>query len=202
MAWMAKYAATYGAFLLAALAVLDYFWVGIENFFEPFTFAYGQSAGSNNLVSGTRFFCPNGGIVSCPWQWLINEVPIPVNVFAFKLTFAMNPAILFFAIPAIVYSAYRYQRGSLFGLFNIAWFLVTYLPYYPYAIHGNAATYIFYLILTVPSICSAIAYAIVDRRMPTALILVYFGAVLLFFYLAILSTIPNYWNRNLRIRHS
>jgi dolichyl-phosphate-mannose-protein mannosyltransferase len=173
--WISKYAATYASSLLLTLAVLDYFWVGYGDFFRPFVLA--QQSIEPHEVS-----CPSG-IISCPWQWLINQIPIHFSILSFKLTFAMNPAILFFAVPAIIYSTYRYIRGrSLFGLFNVVWFLVTYLPYYPPAILSHTATYIFYFVLAMPSVCAAVAYVIVDRRVPRPLIFAYFVIVLFFFF--------------------
>jgi dolichyl-phosphate-mannose-protein mannosyltransferase len=177
--WMGKYVATYVSFFLLALAVLDYFYVGSANILRPFTFAYAQAVLRPIPVS-----CPRGDFISCPWQWLINQVPIGFSVFSFDLKFAMNPEILFFAVPAILYSAYRYLRGrSLFGLFNVVWFLVTYLPYFPPAIFTHTQTFIFYFVLTMPAVCGAIAYAIVDNRLPRVVILAYLYAVLVYFFL-------------------
>ncbi len=177
--WIGKYFAVCLFSFLLILAVLDYFWVGLGNFFQPFSFFYAES-----VLRTVPAACPRGPIISCPWQWLINQVPIEFSWFSFDLKFAMNPEILFFALPAIAYSAYRYLRGrSIFGLFNVVWFLVTYLPYYPSVIFTHTQTFIFYFLLTMPSVCAAIAYAIVDRRFPRLVILTYLYVVLIFFFL-------------------
>jgi dolichyl-phosphate-mannose--protein O-mannosyl transferase len=147
------------------------------------------------------------GIESYPWQWLLNQVEIPylkvdVNVYSNETiikTFtsihfsgAMNPAIIYLCIPAIVYSAYSfYEKKEDITLFSIIWFTATYLPFYPMALILHRIMYIFYFLNTVPSVCIAIAYLFLDQKPPLIVILIYSIAVILgFAFLFPFKTIP------------
>jgi len=180
--WCVTYAATYLLSFSLGLAALDYFWVGYGAFFGPFHRV--------SVPLGSHTSCQAVFYSSCPWQWLINQVPIRYGFglsVGSVITFAMNPAILALAIPAIAYSSYSFLRKqNLFSLFNMVWFAVTYLPYYPFAIYWQAPTYIFYFLLAVPPLCAAIAFAIVDLRFPRTIVLAYLALVILLF----LSTFP------------
>jgi dolichyl-phosphate-mannose-protein mannosyltransferase len=177
--WLGKYWAVYASSFLLTLLVLDYFWVGLGNLLIPLTPVRYLLLASYYSTSSCRV----GLIGSCPWQWLIDQLPIQLSISWFNLTLAMNPAILLFAIPAISYSGYAYvRRNSDRGLFSLVWFAATYLPYFPVAFFGNRATFIYYFLLTMPSVCAAVAYAIADGKVPRPLILVYLCIVLFFFF--------------------
>lgn len=188
--WFEKYVATFVISFLGILAVLDRFWGGYSNPLNHIQFILSYSAG---LVST----CPNG-IISCPWQWLLNQVQIPylvVNVSvsagnatrsftSVSFTGAMNPAILYLTIPAMLYAGYSYyQRKSDLTLFSIVWFAVAYLTYFPLVIIGHRVTYLFYFLLPLPAVCAAIAHMIADQNPPKVVLAFYMIVVLISFYL-------------------
>lgn len=188
--WFEKYIAVYAISLLLLLTIFDRLWVGYDSALPHLQYILNYSSA---LVSS----CPNG-IISCPWQWLINQVQIPYLVVNVKVTMndvtnefnsitfwgAMNPSILYLTLPAIAYSAYTYlkQKNDL-ALLSIIWFVVTYLPYYPAVLMGNRVTYLFYFLPTIPAVCASIAYMIADQNPPKLVVLFYLGVVLVSFYL-------------------
>lgn len=189
-AWFEKYAGVYVASFLIILTVLDRLWVGYSNPFAHIQFILNYSS---SLVSS----CPNG-IISCPWEWLINQVQIPYLTVNVEVTSgsvtkkfdsiaflgAMNPAILYLTIPAMLYVAYDcYTKKGDFSLFTLIWFAVTYLPYYPAAIIGHRVTYLFYFLMTMPAVCAGVAYMIADQNPPKLVVLLYLAVVAVSFYL-------------------
>jgi dolichyl-phosphate-mannose-protein mannosyltransferase len=196
--WFEKYFAVFLGSFLVLLTIMDRWWVGYSNPFEHIQFILSYSS---NLVSQ----CPNG-IISCPWQWLLNQVQIPyliVNVQvssgsgtssykAVSFLGAMNPAILYLTIPSMLYATYSYyQKRSDLTLLSIVWFAVTYLPYYPATIIDQRVTYLFYLLAAVPAISAAIAHMIMDQSPPKLVVLFYLGVVLVaFFFMFPFKVIP------------
>ncbi len=189
--WLEKFGIAYVACFMISLTILDRFWGGYENPFEHLSFIYSYTLALSRPVLM--------GIESYPWQWLINEVKIPYltveeSVYAdhtlvstyVSVAFvgAMNPFILFFTIPSIAYMAYLYGRKKdNSSLFVIAWFTCTYLPFYPMWIIGHRISYIFYFLNTIPSVCAAVTFLILDQRPPKILIGVYLIAVIVSFIL-------------------
>ncbi len=188
--WLEKYAVVYVAVGILGLALMDQFWVATPNFWEHVQYIYRYT------FSLTRP-CPSA-IESCPWQWLINQVEIPylsvsVNVIAdgkvtqtfTKMLFlgAMNPAILFLALPAMAYEVYLYTKGMAgqFSLFVVAWFAITYLPFYPMSLFAHRIMYIHYFLDTMPAVCAAIGHASIQARIPRIYVFGYLGLVLYFF---------------------
>jgi tetrahydromethanopterin S-methyltransferase subunit E len=95
----------------------------------------------------------------------------------------MNPAVIFMAIPAMFYTAYSYyETRSEFALFILAWFSMTYFPFYPAALIGHRIMYIFYFLNTVPAVAASIAYMIVKESPPKFIVAIYVGAVIAAFY--------------------
>ena len=189
-AWFEKYTATFAATFLLILTVLDRLWVGYSNPLDHIQFILNYSS---SLVSS----CPNG-IISCPWQWLINQVTIPYLTVNVEVTSgsvtkkfdsisfmgAMNPAILYLTIPAMLYLAYdAYAKKGDFSLFTLIWFAITYLPYYPATIIGHRVTYLFYFLMTMPAVCAGVAYMIADQNPPKLVVLFYLIVVAVSFYL-------------------
>jgi dolichyl-phosphate-mannose-protein mannosyltransferase len=187
--WFEKYFVVYAVSFFALLWIMDYFWVGYSNPLDHIKYILTYSA---NLTSQ----CPNG-IISCPWQWLANQVTIPylvVNVSvssgsttsshtSVSFLGAMNPAILYLTIPAMLYAAYSYLKGrSDLTLLSIVWFAVTYLPYYPAVIIDQRVTYLFYLLAAVPAICAALAHMIAEQSPPKWVVVLYLGVVVVAFY--------------------
>ncbi len=188
--WFEKYRLIYAASFLLMLTVLDRFWVG---FFNPLIQLQYILNYSTALVSK----CPSG-IISCPWQWLLNQIQIPYLIVSVEVTTgglksnydsiafwgAMNPAILYLTIPAILYSAYSYhQKKTDLTLLALVWFMVTYAPYYPAVIFLQRVTYLFYFLATVPAVCAAVAHMMADQNPPRLVVLFYLGVVLVSFYM-------------------
>jgi hypothetical protein len=189
--WFERYIAVYAVSFILLLTILDRIWVGYDSALPHLQYILNYSSA---LVSS----CPNG-IISCPWQWLINQVQIPYLIVSVKVTTdsvtkefnsvtfwgAMNPSILYLTIPAIAYSGYAYlkQNRNDLALLSLIWFLVTYIPYYPAVLFGNRVTYLFYFLPTIPSVCIAISYMIADQNPPKLVVLFYLGVVLVSFYL-------------------
>lgn len=186
--WFEKYLAVYAVTFFALLTIMDRLWVG---YLWPWTHIIDMLNYSAALVSQ----CPNG-IISCPWQWLINQVQIPYLVISVQTTAgnvvtkynsvafwgAMNPAILYLTIPSIFYAGYSYhQKKSDLTLLALVLFAVTYLPYYPAVIFGQRVTYLFYFLATVPAICAATSHLIADQNPPKLVVLIYLSVVLLSF---------------------
>ena len=186
--WFEKYTLTYLVCFFLLLTIMDRYWVGYSNPFDHIKYMLDYSAA---LTSA----CPNG-IISCPWQWLLNQITIPylkvnvsqssggVNSSYVSVSFegAMNPAISFLTIPSLLYCAYNYmQRRDDLSLVSIAMFAVTYLTFYPAAIFGERVTYLFYFLAAVPAICAAIAYMIADTKLPKLVVIFYLAVVLYIF---------------------
>ena len=187
LGWLEKYALTYVASVIMLLTVFDWIWVGYRNPLDHFSYMYTYY---NSLTRQTP-----SGIESYPWQWLVNEVVIPyltVNVdvrtdgklissrpvIAFQG--AINPFIIFLAIPTIAYCAYTtYKKAEQTGMFAMIWFIISYLPFYPMSIISHRIMYLFYFLPTLPSVCLAIAYVFQDRRTDRVVSLTYLFAVLL-----------------------
>jgi predicted membrane-bound dolichyl-phosphate-mannose-protein mannosyltransferase len=187
--WFEKYLIVYVASFLIILAVLDVQWVGFSNPVDHIRFILDYSS---RLTST----CPSG-IISCPWQWLINQIPIPyltvnVDVTSGNVTRsfqsiafvgAMNPAILFLTIPAMLYLAYDcYKKKGDYSLFILIWFSITYLPYYPAVLAAQRVTYLFYFLMTMPAVCAGVAYMISEQNPPKLVVLFYLAVVVVSFY--------------------
>lgn len=188
-----KYAIVYLGSFIALLGLLDFFWGGYKNPFEHISHIYTYTF----ALRAPDVRAPNE-IWSYPWEWLLNEVKIhyaTVNVSVYadqtlartyaSVDFlgAMNPVILFLTIPTVVYSAYSYRRTrSEFALFTLAWFSMTYLPFFPAAIFGHRIMYIFYFLNTVPAIAASIANMLVEQSPPKVITIIYIGAVVGAFY--------------------
>src|SRR5208337_3983394 len=114
--WFEKYIAVYVISFLVLLTIMDRIWVGYDSALPHLQYILNYSSA---LVST----CPSG-IISCPWQWLVNQVQIPYLVVNVKVTSgavttqsnsiyfvgAMNPSILYLTLFAIAYSGYSYLR--------------------------------------------------------------------------------------------
>ena len=189
-----KYAIVYLASFIGLMALLDFFWAGYKNPFEHLSYIYTYSFG----LRAPDVRQPND-IWSYPWEWLVDQVKIhyaSVNVTVFadhnvartypSVDFigAMNPTIVFLAIPAMAYNVYRYyETKSEFALFMLAWFSMTYLPFIPAAVFGHRIMYIFYFLNTIPAVAASVASMIIDQAPPRLIVAFYLGAVIVGFYL-------------------
>ena len=189
-----KYAVVYLVSFIALMAVLDFFWAGYKNPFEHLSHIY-----SYTFALRAPDVRKPTDIWSYPWEWLMDQVKIhyaTVNVSVFadhnvartypSVDFigAMNPTIVFLTIPAMAYNVYRYyETRSEFSLFMLAWFAMTYLPYFPAAIFGHRIMYIFYFLNTVPAVAASVAGMIVDQKPPRIVVVFYVAAVVIGFYM-------------------
>jgi len=189
-----KYAIVYLVSFMGLMAVLDYFWSGYKNPFEHLSHIYSYTF----ALRAPDVHGPND-IWSYPWDWLLDQVKIhyaTVNVTVYSdhdvaRTFpsvdfvgAMNPTIVFLTIPAMLYNVYRYYESrSDFALFMLAWFSMTYLPFFPAAIFGHRIMYIFYFLNTLPAVATSVAGMIVDQAPPRIVVIFYIAAVIGAFYM-------------------
>ncbi len=188
--WLERFTIVYVVAGLVLLTLMDRLWVGYSNPFDHMTFIYQYTRGLTRAVPE--------GIESYPWQWLLNEVEIPylavnVNVYqdsqlvgtypATVFTGAMNPLIIYMAIPATVYAAYSfYEDRTQYTLFTVVFFALTYLPFYPMSIIGHRIMYIFYFLNTVPAVSLGVSHLLLDQRPPRIVVLAYCVAVVVGFY--------------------
>jgi predicted membrane-bound dolichyl-phosphate-mannose-protein mannosyltransferase len=189
-----KYAIVYLVSFIVLMAVLDFFWAGYKNPFEHLSHIY-----SYTFALRAPDVRKPTDIWSYPWEWLVDQMKIhyaTVNVSVFtdhdvartypSVDFigAMNPTIVFLTIPAMAYNVYRYhETKSEFSLFMLAWFAMTYLPYFPAAIFGHRIMYIFYFLNTVPAVAASVAGMIVDQKPPRIIVVFYVAAVIIGFYM-------------------
>ena len=189
-----KYAIVYLVSFIVLMAVLDFFWAGYKNPFEHLShiYSYTFALRAPDVRKATDIW-------SYPWEWLVDQVKIhyaSVNVSVFtdhdvartypSVDFigSMNPTIVFLTIPAMAYNVYRYhETKSEFSLFMLAWFAMTYLPYFPAAIFGHRIMYIFYFLNTVPAVAASVAGMIVDQKPPRIIVVFYVAAVIIGFYM-------------------
>jgi predicted membrane-bound dolichyl-phosphate-mannose-protein mannosyltransferase len=185
LSWFEKYFVVFLVSFLVILTVLDRLWVGYSNPFDHLGYMLSYSTG---LVSA----CPNG-IISCPWQWLVNQVQIPYFVVNVQVPAGtqvgeyesiafmgmMNPTILYLTIPGLVYLSYHYfHKMDDFSSFILIWFAATYFPYLPAVIFGHRVSYIFYFLPAMPAVCAAVAHMITDQNPPRLVVLFYLAVVL------------------------
>ena len=186
LAWLEKYLIVYVISGLGLLTIMDRWWGGYNNPFDHIAFIYEYTKNLTRLVPE--------GIESYPWQWLLNEVKIPyltvnVNILSdstvtgsytsVAFVGAMNPLIIYLCIPTIAYISYEYyKKREDLSLLTLLWFVCTYLPFYPMSMIGHRIMYLFYFLSTVPSLCMAISYMIIDQKPPRMIVVIYFAAVI------------------------
>ena len=200
LGWLERFSIVYGVSLLGLLLILDRAWGGYANPIDHIVFIYNYTRALTRDVPA--------GIESYPWQWLMNQIQIPyltvnVDVYADKVLTgsyaavafvgAMNPLIIYLCIPSMAYMAYTYyEKKDNFALFTLLWFACTYLPFYPMSIFWHRISYIFYFLNTVPAVCIAIAYMLLDQKPPKIVIALYLLAVLAGFYMLFpFKTVPS-----------
>ncbi len=182
--WFERFLIVYALSSLILMFVMSRVWAGYSNPIDHIIYIY-------NYTLGLTRPAPLG-IESYPWQWLLNEVQIPYlkvdikelpsgRILGTMIAFmgAMNPLIIYLTLPAMAYVAYKYcRKGGDFQAFTLAWFIFTYLPFYPLSVVGHRISYLFYFLNTVPSVCAAVAYTLMDRNPPKVVLALYIIAVL------------------------
>ena len=177
-------------FFLIVLWPIDRLWTSFDN---PIDHAANVYSFGINL---RRDDVPQG-IESLPWQWLVNEVPIPyfkqdINevvddnvVFsrpAIHFIGAMNPFVIAMLPLALAYLLHAaFQKREDFPLAMLALMAATYLPLLAMAAVAHRISYIFYFLPVLPALCAGIAYFLLDLRLPRILPIAYTAAVLLGF---------------------
>ena len=175
---------------LAVLWPIDRLLAGFDNPIDHAAHVYGYG------INLRREGAPQG-IESLPWQWLVNEVPIPYfkqelnivvdgNVVSSRpavwFVGAMNPFVIAMLPLALAYLLHvAFQRRDDFALLMLALLAATYLPPFATAALAHRISYIFYFLPVLPALCAAIAYLLVDLRLPRIMPLAYAAAVLLGF---------------------
>jgi hypothetical protein len=132
---------------------------------------------------------PSGpeGIASYPWQWLLDLQPITYlrinpslpgqGLFAIhpvsKFLGMISPPIIAVAIPAMLFSVYRFVRlprianGVLprtapeeiqLAIVGVAWFLGTWLPFQALSVIDSRTSYLYYMVVVMPGIYVAVTY--------------------------------------------
>lgn len=134
------------------------------------------------------------GNASQPWQWLVNEKKITYyNVNANRLVngevVSSRPIVKFsgemnyyiigalpLALAYLIYGAFR-QRDKL-PLLVLAFFAAAYGQPLFLALFFNRISYIYYFLPVLPALCTAIAYFLVDSRLPRVVTVSYVAAVM------------------------
>lgn len=161
---------------LGLLSILDYVSGGFVDPLDHLYIMYAQ------LKSINRPYLE--GFESYPWQWLINEVKIPYFVSG-TLAFigALNPAVIFLTVPSMMYLAYRFwMRKDQASLLALVWFIFTFVPFILIFAIWNRITYIFYFLISLPSVCLAISCAIHDAKYSKIVTAVYVVIVIIGFW--------------------
>jgi predicted membrane-bound dolichyl-phosphate-mannose-protein mannosyltransferase len=182
--WLLPYAFYYAATGFIGLFVLDRFVSGKDPI-EHIKYIYTYTLALVRPVPT--------GIESRPLDWLMNQVPIPylgVSVSSGGQTYqtiafwgAMNPFILYLAIPAMVYALYRYdERNSQVALLMLCWFAATFFPFFPLSYIGDRISYIFYFQNTVPAVAGAVALMFSNKHVPRSVVVAYVILVLVGFW--------------------
>ena len=146
------------------------------------------------LQYGAKLQAPGGptGIESSPWQWLVNQVPIPylrVDVSSMvngrvvathpSVDFigALNPVLLGVLPLAALFALWlAWRRGSQLALWAVCWGSANYFVYYPLAIISHRITYLYYMLPVVPALAIAVALLLQRSRLPRAATWVFLAA--------------------------
>jgi dolichyl-phosphate-mannose-protein mannosyltransferase len=128
---------------------------------------------------------PNAtGISSTPWQWLVNEQPIPYSrvavnsvssgkIVASRAVFdargEINPFIIFVLFPALfaAIAAAWYERDELAAI-GVAWCLGTFVPLAVQAVALSRTSYLYYMLIVLPGIYLIAVRMFSPSRIPRA----------------------------------
>ena len=128
---------------------------------------------------------PNAtGISSTPWQWLLNEKPIPYSrvavnslsggkIVASRAVFdargEINPFIIFLAIPALfaAIAGAWHERDTLAAI-GVAWCVGTFVPLAVQAQILGRISYLYYMLIVLPGIYLIVIRMFSPSRIPRA----------------------------------
>jgi predicted membrane-bound dolichyl-phosphate-mannose-protein mannosyltransferase len=134
---------------------------------------------------------------SAPWEWLANRKAIsyyraPTNrgevrswsqfglwtESSLHFKALMNPAIIFLAIPALAYAAYRaHKRKRTAPLLPLAWFLGIWGTFVVvYNVRPQSAGHIYYMVAVMPAVYLAVAH-LFSNWAPAARLKPYYGVL-------------------------
>jgi dolichyl-phosphate-mannose-protein mannosyltransferase len=134
------------------------------------------------------------GVASYPWQWFLNEKTIDyysvvrttysaghaisqTKVIAFQG--AMNPFVIFLAIPALSLSIHAaYRTAENVDLIAVAWVAGLLLPFTLQSFSQHRTMYLYYMLLVLPGIYISISRMFSAARMPLAVRIGYSIALL------------------------
>jgi 4-amino-4-deoxy-L-arabinose transferase-like glycosyltransferase len=134
---------------------------------------------------------------SYPWQWLVNDVEmtylrVDERIMAGEelkatrpLTWfrgAMNPIVLGAAPLGLAFGLYRtWAHNDRLGLWVVAWFAGTFIPFVPASLLADRISYIFYILPTVPAFAIGLALLFGRGRLPVVVLWVFLLAVVVGF---------------------
>ncbi|PZS18299.1 MAG: hypothetical protein DLM54_08540 [Acidimicrobiales bacterium] len=112
---------------------------------------------------------------SKPWQWLINEIPLPLYYYPAPLQDArirflgeMNPIIIGFALVGFLWAVYTAGvRRDQISFLILAWSLGTFVPF---LLVSTKVGYLYYIIVVLPGLCLAVARLLGSSIVPRPLL--------------------------------
>ncbi len=110
---------------------------------------------------------------SKPWQWLINEIPLPLYYYPVPLQDSrirflgeMNPIILGFGLVGFLWAVYTAgARRDQISLLILAWCLGTFVPF---LVVSTKVGYLYYFLVVLPGLCLAAARLLGSSMVPRA----------------------------------
>ena len=150
---------------------------------------------------GKELTSPDGpkGIASYPWQfWYDVE---SANYFTTTVTVRagdavtsvdtvvafqgmVNPVLLALALPAFAYCGWlAIRRRDDLSLLVVVWYLATWLPSFFASVLDKRTCYLYYMVMTLPLICVAVARLLAHRLVPRVALGLWIGLLVAGFYL-------------------
>ena len=189
---LTRTALTFSVVFLLLLGIMDRVWVGYAQPLEHVQRIVGYGA-------ALRRAAPSG-IESYPWQWLWNDTEIPYirveqQVKAGDEVLETRPIVLFpgamnpyvlqlwpFGLAFAAWAWWRRRPGADLAALALAWFAMTYAPFYAATLFGQRISYLFYFLPTLPAVALAGSYFLLRAGLPRLVVGVYLAAVMLGFY--------------------
>lgn len=90
--------------------------------------------------------------LSYPWQWIINFKVIDYW-YTPRYIALISPTIWALIIPSVAYMLFKAIKGNKAGLFGVAWFAGTYLPWIAIILITDRISFMYYFYPTIGAIC-------------------------------------------------